>query len=154
MSKWLGHRALPAFAAAAMLALFGLSATPAAAKQCIWNKGGFVLRVDWFVVGTVLAEINPDDGYAEFTFTEQPVQTDSIWSGSGRCINRGPIQYQALLSVCGGDRASRVVSYPPEWPETNRIDCNINAIMAPSLTRYLDVWGPVWDVKSGEGGPL
>jgi hypothetical protein len=153
MSKRRGSKALAACAAAAMLALFGLSAMPAAAKQCVWNKGGFVLRVDWFKVGAITHQVAAD-GYIEFTFTEQPVQTDSIWSGSGRCIDRGPVQYQALLSVCGGNRASRVVSYPPEWPETNRIDCNINAIMAPSLTRYLDVWGPVWDVQSGEGGPL
>ena len=153
MNKWLARSALPACAAVAMLALFGLSATPAEAKQCVWNKGGFVLRVDWFKPGAVTHQVAAD-GTSEFSFSEQPVQTDSIWSGSGRCINRGPTQYQALLSVCGGDRASRVVSYPPEWPETNRIDCNINAVMAPSLTRYLDVWGPVWDVRSGEGGPL
>jgi hypothetical protein len=153
MSTWLGRGTLSAFAAAAMLALFGLSATPAEAKQCIWNKGGFVLRVDWFKVGTIIHQVAAD-GAVEFTFTEQPVQTDSIWSGSGRCINRGNVQYQALLSVCGGTYNSRVVSYPPEWPETNRIDCNINAIAAPSLTRYLDVWGPVWDVQSGPGGPL
>ena len=24
-----------------------VSATPAEAKQCVWNKGGFVLRIDW-----------------------------------------------------------------------------------------------------------
>lgn len=153
MSKWRAGRALAACAAAAVLAVFGFSATPAEAKQCVWNKGGFVLRVDWFKVGDIVHQVAAD-GFVEFTFKDQPVQTDSIWSGSGRCINRGPIQYQALLSVCGGTYSSRVVSYPPEWPETNRIDCNINAIAAPSLTRYLDVWGPVWDVQSGEGGPL
>jgi hypothetical protein len=124
------------------------SAAPAEAKQCVWNKAGFV-RVDWFKPGTV-TWTSLADGSTEISFAEQPVQTDSIWSASGRCINRGPTQYEAVLSVCGGMRSALVTGYPAEWPESNRIDCSIWLRTTPSSTRYLDVWGPVWEPKSGD----
>lgn len=149
----MGRTALRACALLAIVAGLGWSAAPAEAKQCVWNKGGFVLRIDWFEVGDIVHQ-QAADGFTEFSFKKQPIQTDVIWSGSGRCINRGTQQYQALLSVCGGTYSSRVISYPEDWTPDRRIDCNINAITAPSLTRYLDVWGAVWDVQSGDGGPL
>jgi hypothetical protein len=113
-----------------------------------------VIRVDWFKPGTVTWTTNPTDNYIEFSFTEQPVQTDSIWSASGRCINRGTTQYLALVSICGANYNNRVVAYPPEWPESNRIDCSIWKALTPSLTRYLDVWGTIFEAASGDGGPV
>ena len=139
--------------AAALIAIL-VGAGPAEAKQCVWNKGGFVLRIDWFEPNAISWANNPNDGFLEFSFTDQPAQTDVIWAGNGRCINRKPIQYYALLSVCGGSYPSRIVAYPPNWPESSRIDCSIWAVQIPSKSRYLDVWGPVWNPESGEGGPL
>ena len=141
-------------AVALALGLVALSAAPAMAKQCVWNKSGFVLRVDWFNPDTVSSTVNPSDGYREMTFTEQPVQTDVIWAASGRCIDRGPTTYWAILSACGGSFPMRVVSYPANWPETNRIDCAMFGMQIPSTTRYFDVWGPVWDPDFGDGGPI
>lgn len=154
MSRTLFSKAATACAAAAAFGFLAFSAAPAEAKQCVWNKGAFVLRVDWFKPGTVTANTNPTDHFTEFTFTEQPVQTDSIWSASGRCINRGPTAYRALLSVCGGINRTRVLAYPAEWPESNRIDCSIFMLVDPSTTRYLDVWGSVLEAATGPGGPI
>lgn len=131
-----------------------VAAAPAAAKQCVWNNGGFVLRVDWFNPGTISSTVNPVDGYQEMTFAEQPVQTDVIWAPSGQCIDRGPTQYWAILSACGGSFPMRVVRYPSDWPETNRLDCAMFGMQIPSLTRYFDVWGAVWDPDFGDGGPI
>ena len=99
------------------------STPPRFIKQCVWNKGAFVLRVDWFKPGTVTWTENPSDQILEWSFSEQPVQTDSIWAASGRCIDRGATQYVAVLSVCGAALKTRIVSYPPDWPETNRMRC-------------------------------
>jgi hypothetical protein len=145
--------------AGAALALFALSATPAEAKQCIWNKAGFVLRVDWFKPGTVTTTQSTDTNAwgvrtTDYSFAEQPVQTDVIWAASGRCIDRGPTQYQAVLSICGALKHTRVIAYPPEWPESNRIDCSIWEIQTPSTTRYLDIWGTTGVPASGPGGAI
>jgi hypothetical protein len=140
---------------AVVLAL-GLSAfaAPASAKQCVWNKGGYVMRVDWFAPGDFTMAVNPNDGAEEYTFTVQPIQTDKIWSGSGRCIDRGDTEYWALLSICGASFNTRVLDYPDTWPESRRIDCSIHTFMTPSLTQYLDAWGPVWAPEYGNGGAI
>jgi hypothetical protein len=140
-------------AAAAVFALAALSVGPAEAKQCVWNKGGFVLRVDWMQPGTVSVGTGAD-GYSEFSFTDQPVQTDVIWSAQGRCIDRGPVQYEAVLSICGSIANSRVIAYPSHWPVDRRIDCAIWKSETPSTTRYLDIWGGLYNPASGAGGPI
>lgn len=138
---------------AIVTAAIGLSWTPAEAKQCVWNKGGFVLRIDWFEPDAV-TWTTAADGFLEFSFSDQPAQTDVIWAGNGRCINRKPIQYYAVLSMCGGSYPSRVVDYPDVWPVESRIDCALNAVVTPSFDRWWDVWGPIWEPQSGEGGPI
>lgn len=154
MSRRRVNTAFMAIAVGTALALLALSATPAAAKQCIWNKAGFVLRIDWFKPGTVKAQYNSTDRVTDYSFSEQPVQTDVIWAASGRCINRGPTVYEAVLSICGALKYTRVVSYPPEWPQSNRIDCSIWEVQTPSTTRYLDIWGTTGLPASGPGGPI
>jgi hypothetical protein len=44
MSKTPFGKAVAACAAAAAFGFLTLSAAPAEAKQCVWNKGAFVLR--------------------------------------------------------------------------------------------------------------
>lgn len=136
------------------LGLSAFAAAPASAKQCIWNNGGFVLRVDWFEPGTFTMERNAADGADEYTFLDQPIQTDTIYAPGGRCIDRGPTQYFALISICGGSFNSRVVAYPDNWPQGRRISCSIHTFMTPSMSRYMDAWGPVWAPEYGDGGPI
>lgn len=144
----------------AWLSIF--SATPAQAKQCIWNKGAYVLRVDWFVPGHATMTRNNEDkdgfgrAYQEWRFIKQPIQTDWVHMNTGSCIDRAHPQYlfEAVLSICGGSRASRVVEYPNDWPVTNRINCNIWKGVTPSSTRYLDTWGGVLNPSSGDGGGI
>lgn len=150
MPRKLLSKAMAVCALVAALVLFGSAAE---AKQCIWNKGGFVLRIDWFTPGTV-TWATAADGVLEFSFTDQPIQTDVIWSGNGRCINRGDVQYQAVLSMCGAAYPTRVVLYPEVWTEDRRIDCSLNAVVVPDFARWWDVWGPIWEPQSGPGGPI
>lgn len=154
MTKMLLKTAFTMLTAVTALGFVALSATPAEAKQCVWNKAGFVLRIDWFKPGTVKTQYNNTAGVTEYSFSEQPAQTDVIWAASGRCINRGPIAYEAVLSICGALKYTRVISYPPEWPEASRIDCSIWKVETPSTTRYLDVWGTTGIPASGPGGAI
>jgi hypothetical protein len=145
------------FVTIATSALIGLwlvlcSTAGAEAKQCVWNNGGFVMRVDWFNPGVVTSRVNPTDHYQEFSFSDQPMQTDVLWAPSGACIDRGPTVYQALLSICGALKYTRVIAYPPNWPAASRIDCSIWKLETPSTERYLDVWGTTGVPASGPGG--
>ena len=139
--------------AAAGLAALLVFAAPAMAKQCVWNKGGFVVRVDWFNPGTVTSA-KAADGYIEFAFAEQPVQTDVFPIAQGRCINRGKTAYTAVVSIYASLPFSRVVAYPDDWSEERRIDAGIQFVLTPSTTRWLDVWGGVDDPQHGPGGGI
>ena len=145
-------RLIPMIAAPLVVGLgsFGLASTPAQAKQCVWNKAGFVLRIDWFNPQTIEREANGGGIH----FTEQPVQTDVIWAANGRCIDRGATAYDVVLSVCGRNPDMQIESYPADWSVERRIDCGIWRIITPSTNRYLDVWGPLWAPESGPGGPI
>ena len=132
-----GTKAALRCAFAAVLALVAFSATPALAKQCVWNKAGFLLRVDWFSPGAYSVAYNPASDLNEYVFLTQPVQTDVIWAPGGRCINRGSTQYDAVLSMCGVDpnfTNNRIIEYPEEWTPDQRLnDCSIFAATTPSL---------------------
>ena len=78
-----GAKAALRCAFAAVLGLVAFSATPALAKQCVWNKAGFVLRVDWFAPEDYTVATNPTDQFNEYTFLVQPIQTDVIWAPGG-----------------------------------------------------------------------
>ena len=140
-------------AVGALFLALGVAANSAAAKQCVWNKGGYVMRVDWFNPGTADIRIG-DDGNTELRFSAQPVQTDVFPTASGRCINRENVVYTAVISICGGTFNNRVMIYPDEWPVSRRIDCSIWGAGQTSTTRYWDFWGTTWNVQYGEGGPI
>ena len=152
---------LGGLAAAFAAGLSAFSATPAEAKQCVWNKGGYVLRVDWFNPGAMTWEQSKTDRDPvtgipawDFRFTDQPVQTDWVNLATGACIDRGPTQYQALLSICGLLSTSRVAEYPSNWPVTNRLNCGIWRAVTPSTKQYLDTWGGFANPQSGPGGAI
>jgi hypothetical protein len=152
---------LGALAAIFTAGLSAFSATPALAKQCVWNKGGYVLRVDWFNPGAMTwtentADPDPVTRLSRFDlrFTEQPVQTDWVHLATGACIDRGPTQYWAILSICGYIGRYRVVEYPSNWPVTNRFNCGIWQTVTPSTTQYLDTWGGFGNPQSGPGGGI
>lgn len=143
--------------AVAAAALF-VFAAPAMAKQCVWNKAGFTLRVDWFKPEAVLIEKNTADGFTEYAFSEQPVQTDAFPLASGRCIDRGKSQYIAVLSACGvvpDQYKSRIMNFPREWSTDQRPNgCAIFHAEKTSTSRWLDVWGTLFDPKTGGGGGI
>lgn len=139
-------------AATGLAALLAFAA-PAMAKQCVWNKGGFVVRVDWFTPGTV-TEKKAADGVLEYAFAEQPIQTDVFPIAQGRCIDRGKTTYQAVISIYGRAAVYRVIAYPADWSEERRIDAGIYRQQTPSTTRWLDIWGTMQDPATGPGGAL
>ena len=135
-----------------------LFANPVLAKQCIWNKAGFILDVAW-VYDTVV------------------YGTDQILLGQGTCIEGDG--YDVILSIVGGDVADSIAAgaitgaltalgavfggptnaaiaagaasmlndYIPE-PQ------NIFYTGPTSSQYYLDVWGTIWDPQVGDGGPI
>jgi hypothetical protein len=148
---------LGAVAAAFAAGLSAFAATPAEAKQCVWNKGGFTLRVDWFQSNDL--EIQPGgaaNGQTAYHLMAQPVQSDTITTASGRCISRGGQQYTALFSICGlaNGTSHEIQTMPDEWPADQRIGCPVWKQAMPSTSRYMDVWGTVWSPQSGNGGPV
>ncbi|BCW90371.1 hypothetical protein sos41_35390 [Alphaproteobacteria bacterium SO-S41] len=143
--------------AAAFAALF-VFAAPAMAKQCVWNKAGVTLRVDWVKPEALLIEKSTADGFTEYSFTEQPTQTDVFPLASGRCIDRGKTPYIAVLSVCGvvpDQYKSRIMNFPSDWSDDQRPNgCAIFHAETTSTSRWLDVWGTLFDPKTGPGGPI
>jgi len=80
-------------------------ATPAEAKQCIWNKAGFVLRARWYKASDVLTLRNSagETGYG-LRVGAKHVQLDEWPVAQGRCT-RGANANQnlvAVLSIVGG----------------------------------------------------
>lgn len=84
------------------LALTAVAAVSSAAeaKQCIWNKAGFILKVQWYTPGTKIDFNSVSD---EYYITSSPIQTDVFPLGQGRCIEgAGNV---AVLSIEGRDIA-------------------------------------------------
>ena len=84
--------------AVAIAVLMGAAAS-AEAKQCVWNKGAFVLRVDWFTPGSVQYKVAQFDAAGsvlaggaktrrDYSFWSKPVQTDIFPAAQGRCIDK------------------------------------------------------------------
>ena len=146
-------------------ALFSLMlfANPVLAKQCIWNKAGFILDVVW-VYDTVV------------------YGTDQILLGQGTCIEGDG--YDVILSIVGGEIADAaahgalavaagLLGFVPGLTPgaavavaaaaaggASFLDQFIpepeNTFYAgvPSSEYYLDVWGTIWDPQVGDGGPI
>lgn len=87
---------------AMIVALVLLGTASVEAKQCVWNKAGFVLRVEWYQQKDVIFDtsknailLRPD---------VEPVQTDVFPVAQGRCQERG----QVLIAVLRADKAEWV----------------------------------------------
>jgi hypothetical protein len=140
------------------IAALALTAAPAMAKQCVWNKGGFTLRVDWFHANDL--EIQPGgaaNGQTAYHLMAQPVQSDTMTTALGRCISRGGEQFVALLSIEGLNNGTshEIKTWPQEWPKDQRPSYrSVWKHAMPSTANYLDVWGTIWSPQSGNGGPV
>jgi hypothetical protein len=84
------------------VAVLSLAASPAAAKQCVWNKGWFVLKVRWYEPDALTLEAGKEPLLRS---DAQPVQIDEFPAAQGRCLERDEAHY-AVLSVVGGKFAA------------------------------------------------
>lgn len=95
--------------AATTIGFAGLSVSEVKAKQCIWNKGGFVLNAKWYKNEDVTATKDEHDNFAIVISAEaQPIQEDEWPIAQGRCT-RGEAANEkrtVILSVVGGDVAT------------------------------------------------
>jgi len=74
-----------------LVAAISLSSQPAFAKQCVWNKAGFILNVTW---------VDPNGNVA---------RVDSIPLAQGTCTGEDDTtQYTAILSIKDGRLADAV----------------------------------------------
>ncbi len=101
-------RSLVVCGSIALGALVG-AADSADAKQCVWNKAGFILEVYWYKQGDVLYDdkgefyIRPQDGTGGKTAPKpvEPVQYDVYPVAQGRCYE-GSDQLIAVLAIKDG----------------------------------------------------
>jgi hypothetical protein len=88
---------------AAALALSALAFTaPAQAKQCVFNKGGYVLHVHWFRVQDLVVDRDPrsSDKVSRVHARSAPVQTAALTAGFGDCTKTDE-PLLAVISVPG-----------------------------------------------------
>ncbi len=67
---------------AALMAV--LMPTTASAKQCVFNKGGYVMQVQWYRQQDLGTYLNATD-MTSLTALQAPVQTDTLALGQGSC---------------------------------------------------------------------
>jgi len=132
--------------------------SPAFAKQCIWNKAGFILNISWIQNGNI-------------------VRKNQISLGQGNCSDDN-FNYTVVLSIKDGKLASdfaRVFATAAaaalgvvEGPAAAGGAVGLAALAdkgipdaqeifytgVPRSDRYLDVWGTVWSPQTGYGGPI
>jgi hypothetical protein len=174
-SKGIGPMPLSALALFSSLAAFSLPGQPAFAKQCVWNKAGFVLHVAW---------LKPDG---------KLIKTANLPINNGSCIDDDAKNNIAALSISGGKVASgftrvaigTLVGLLPvvdTWELKNQLkdavpdpaqpsgyptelkDILSEAIPDPEALfwagvpskdgNYLDVWGSIWSPQVSPGGPV
>lgn len=107
LRKALKFTALSAVACASMVVA---STTTAHAKQCIWNKGGYVLNASWYRSENVMYTRSANGDYS-LILVGDPVQEDQWPVAQGRCT-RGSLANEKLtvvLRVVGGKVGSDVV---------------------------------------------
>jgi hypothetical protein len=132
--------------------------SPAFAKQCIWNKAGFIMNISWIQNDNV-------------------IRRDRIALGQGNCSVDNGVDYQVVLSIQGGKLASDFSKFfvsaagaalgLVEGPggvvgglamaELGSRIPDVQEIFyvgVPSSDRYLDVWGTVWSPQTGPGGSI
>jgi hypothetical protein len=102
-------RSVVACGSIALGALVG-AAGSADAKQCVWNKAGFILEVHWYKQGDILYDekgefyVRPQEGTGGKTAPTpvKPVQYDVYPVAQGRCYE-GSDQLIAVLAIKDGD---------------------------------------------------
>ncbi|MEL6744671.1 MAG: hypothetical protein AAFO68_04280 [Pseudomonadota bacterium] len=77
--------------------MFDATSHSAEAKQCVWNKAGFVLRVEWYQTGQVFRDTK---GTLYTRPNARPTQTDVFPIAQGRCLNRNT-PHVAILKIEG-----------------------------------------------------
>lgn len=92
-------------AATVFTATSAVTSTPAQAKQCIWNKAGFILRARWYRNNDIITYRDSAGNLA--TGVRQGarhVQLDEWPIGQGRCTRGANANRQltAVLSIVGG----------------------------------------------------
>lgn len=99
----------------AVLVAIGITASPSSdanAKQCVWNKGGYILKARWYNSADIVATVDENGDYkAAIEPDAQPVQVDQWPVAQGRCT-RGENENKDLtvvLSVVDGNIASQFV---------------------------------------------
>jgi|LakMenEpi03Aug12_release.lakeMendotaPanAssembly.Ray.scaffolds.fasta_scaffold290103_2 hypothetical protein len=148
-------------ASTTFLAAVFLLSQPVFAKQCVWNKGPFVLSVTWMA---------PPD------FKE--VKTDRIPYGRGSCTSGEAKDNIAALSIVGAKFADTVTKASLnslvnlvrklsqevlDEDDAGKLKAQIQEALPepkgvfwtglPSRDgRYLDVWGTAWEPRVTEGG--
>jgi len=200
-----------ALIAAVIIVCFGCFIGFAAeAKQCVWNKAGFVLDVHWYKKSDmavnannqyfVLAANPAEVANGAAPIPRRPVQRDVFPVAQGRCWE-GREQLVAVLAISGGEyvKPMLVTSYGivtgalaaaiggaacvltagigcplaaggaavatasgtaavsvaiPDNKSINSIVPNAFAVVLPSQTHWLDVWGTVWSPQTGQGGRI
>ncbi|MEP0519218.1 MAG: hypothetical protein ABJD06_03660 [Hyphomicrobiales bacterium] len=76
---------------------FDAASHSAEAKQCAWNKAGFVLKIEWYKTNQVFR----DKGGTLYTKPDaRPTQTDIFPVAQGRCLNRNEL-HVAVLKIEG-----------------------------------------------------
>ena len=84
--------------------LVGLSSGAAEAKQCVWNKAGFILEVHWYKPGDILYDQKGEFYIRPTGSRNQPVpaaQLDVFPVAQGRCWE-GKEQMTAILGIKDG----------------------------------------------------
>jgi hypothetical protein len=173
------------------MAAFDGAHTPAEARQCVWNKAGFELLVEWYRESDLLKdEANPGKLFLKPNVT--PVQRDQFPLGQGRCNDTNE-EWIALLKAVGseyikpgiqaavgitvgvagaavciaatagstcpvvaagvGGLVTAAGEFIPD-PKELADQPGAFAIVKPSTTHWLDVWGTAWDPQTGRGGAL
>jgi hypothetical protein len=143
------------------LATASLYSEPAFAKQCIYNKAGFVLSVTW---------IKP---------SKEVYKTENLSYGQSSCSPDEAKDYIAALSIVGGKLANSVTqgtintllnvlntaTADAAEDDIKKIKEEIDASLPekdglfwsgiPSTDKkYLDVWGTIWSPQTGPGGNI
>ncbi len=86
---------------AGLLAACALSFSPAAAaKQCIWNKGGYVMSVSWFRPIDLGALETEGMSYSALRNIKPPVLVQTVGTGAGICTSTDE-ELVAFISVIG-----------------------------------------------------
>jgi hypothetical protein len=93
---------IPMAAAISIATLVVVTATPVEAKQCVWNKAGFVLKVEWYQPESVIYNTTNND--VALRPDAEVVQTDVFPLGQGRCQERDEV----LVAVLRADKAEWV----------------------------------------------